>query len=404
MRFTQAYAGATVCAPSRCVLMTGLHTGHARVRGNARGLRQALRTEDETVATVLKNAGYATGLIGKWGLGELGEAECGLPTRHGFDYFFGYLNQTHAHNYYPSHLWRNTDRVPLRNTVPNEGKNGEGVSDNKVQYSGDLFAEETLQFVREHQKELFFLYLSVTVPHANNQAKDKGMEVPDLGEYAKRDWPEPRKGHAAMITRLDTQLGQLFDLLAKLELDDNTLVIFTSDNGPHAEGGYSPEMNDSSGPLRGKKRNLTEGGIRIPFIARWPGKIPSGTTSDAICYFADILPTLADIGKGSAGKDLDGIDLTPTLLGEDTARIADRYLYWEFHERGFDQAARHGKWKAIRQGINGPIELYDLDADIGETNNVADQQPEIVADFQKYFKSARTDTPDWPIAPKKKRS
>jgi uncharacterized sulfatase len=397
MRFTQAYAGSTVCAPSRCVLMTGLHTGHCQVRGNAAGKKQALRTEDVTVAEVLKQAGYATGLIGKWGLGDIGVAADGLPSRQGFDYFFGYLNQIHAHNHYPSFLWRNAARVPLRNTVPKENPVGGGISDNKAQYSGDLFAEESLNFVRQHQREPFFLFLALIVPHANSEAGNQGMEVPDLGEYANYNWPRPQQGHAAMVSRMDRQIGQLLDLLAELKLDEHTLVLFTSDNGPHAEGGYSPEMNDSNGALRGQKRDLTEGGIRIPLIARWPGQVPAGSTSDAICSFADVLPTLAAIGGARLPKYLDGISLMPTLFGKPQPELADRTLYWEFHEGGFHRAARQGNWKAIQNSLRQPIQLYDLASDPGEEKNLASNHPDIVDRFKKIFAEARTESADWPI-------
>lgn len=397
MRFTQAYAGSTVCAPSRCVLMTGLHTGHCRVRGNADGKRQALRPDDVTLAEVLKQAGYSTGLIGKWGLGDVGAAETGLPNRQGFDYFFGYLNQMHAHNHYPSFLWRNTERVPLGNTVPHEAKSGAGVSSNKAQYSGDLFAAESLKFIREHQEQPFLLYLAPVVPHANNEAGGRGMEVPSLGEYAGREWPAPQKGHAAMISRLDRQIGDIFDLLAELKLDDRTLVLFASDNGPHAEGGYAPKMNDSNGPLRGKKRDLTEGGIRVPLVARWPGKVAAGTTSDAIVALVDMLPTLATIGGAKVPPGLDGVSIVPTLLGKPQPELADRTLYWEFHEGDFQQAARQGRWKAIRRRIDGSIQLFDLDQDLGEQTDCAAEHPEIIERFQKFFAGARTESVDWPI-------
>jgi uncharacterized sulfatase len=240
MRFTQFYAGSTVCAPSRCVLMTGLHTGHCLVRGNA---RVPLRPQGVTVARLLKGAGYATGLIGKWGLGEAGST--GVPTRQGFDCFFGYLNQLHAHNYYPAFLWRNEQRVALKNVVPegNRGEFGQGWATRKVEYSHDLFASEALRWIEKQKGGPFFLYLALTIPHANNegmQATGNGQEVPDLGVYKDKDWPEPSKAYAAMVTRMDTDLGRMFALLKRLGLDDNTLVLFTSDNGPQKEGGNPP--------------------------------------------------------------------------------------------------------------------------------------------------------------------
>jgi arylsulfatase A-like enzyme len=235
IRFTQAYAGSTVCAPSRSVLMTGQHTGHTRIRGNA---RYPLEDSDVTVAEVLKSTGYRTALIGKWGLGEQGSS--GSPIRQGFDYFFGYFNQRHAHNYYPSYLWRNEEKVSLRNSVPNEDSEGSGVAAVRVDYSHDVIAEEALRFVERNKEHPFFLYLAFTTPHANNEAKDKGMEVPELGRYQDKNWPEAQKGHAAMISRMDQDVGRLMKLLKKLGIDEQTIVFFSSDNGPHQEAGNDP--------------------------------------------------------------------------------------------------------------------------------------------------------------------
>ena len=400
IRFTQAYSGSTVCAPSRCVLMTGRHTGHATVRGNAgqqNPLAQSLRAGDTTASGVLKQAGYATALIGKWGLGDAGDAEPGLPRRHGFDYFFGYLNQHHAHNYYPEFLWRNETKVKLANVVPDADERGAGMASERREYTHDVFAAEALKFVRENKRHPFFLYYAVTIPHANNEAKQKGMEVPDLGDYTDLDWPEPQKGHAAMITRLDRDVGRLLELLKELGLDRNTLVIFTSDNGPHREGGNDPEFNRSSGPLRGIKRAHYEGGIRVPTIARWPGRVPAGKVSDAIWYFADVLPTLAALAGAPPPPGIDGVSIVPTLEGRTQPALRDRFLYWEFHEAAFKQAARWGDWKAVRNHLDDPIELYDLSKDIGETTNLAAQQPKVVARFEEYFKTARVDSPDWPV-------
>jgi uncharacterized sulfatase len=401
MRFTDAYSGAPVCAPARCVLMTGLQVGHARIRGNVQAATPpaALLADDVTVASVLQDAGYQTGLIGKWGLGEQTKNTHGLPRRHGFDYFFGYLRHGHAHNYYTDHLWRNETKVELPNVISSDPAHASNVAAKKVQYSHDLFADEALKFVRDHSDQRFFLYLALTIPHANNEAGDEGMEVPNYGQYANFDWPVPEKGHAAMISRMDADIGRLLGLVKELGLDGSTLVIFTSDNGPHREGGHDPDFNDSNGPLRGYKGGVTEGGIRVPFIARWPGVVPAGTTSPSPISFADMMPTLAAIGGGHAPSGIDGADVTSTLKGRVQPELNDRFLYWEFYKDGVvAQSARQGQWKAVRDPKSGEIQLYNLTADMGESHNVADEHPEIVARFQKYFKgSARTDDPYWPI-------
>src|SRR3954469_6343140 len=345
VRFTDAYAGATVCAPSRCVLMTGLHNGHGRVRGldppYLPGLY--LTDRDVTVAKVLRDGGYNTGLIGKWGLGVKKEnwpdAEQGLPERQGFDYFFGYLTHGHAHNYYPDFLWRNAKKVPLRNKISPNPDYKALVAEKKVDYAHDFLANDSLKFVREHRDTPFFLFLAFTIPHANDEAGDKGMEVPDLGEYARLDWPEPQKGHAAMITRMDRDIGRLLALLKELKIDDNTLVIFSSDNGPHKEGGCDPEFNDSNGPLRGMKGDLWEGGIRVPMIARWPGYVAASKTSESPVYFADVMPTLAALGGGNAPSGIDGIDFSPTLRGTDQPALFDRFMYWEYDKNGLQTQA-----------------------------------------------------------------
>ena len=246
MRFTSCYAGSTVCAPSRCTLMTGLHTGHARIRSNA---RVPLEPEDITIAEILKGAGYATGIIGKWGLGE--PETTGIPTRQGFDEWFGYLNQHHAHNYYPDYLWKNEQKVTLPNVVK------DNVATTRAVYSADLFTREALDFLDRHRREPFFLYLPFTLPHANNEAGKQGMEVPSDAPYSAEPWPQAQKNHAAMITYLDAHVGRILARLAELNLDENTIVFFTSDNGPHREGGADPEFFNSSGPLRGFKRRST---------------------------------------------------------------------------------------------------------------------------------------------------
>jgi len=401
IRFTQFYAGSTVCAPSRSVLMTGLHLGHTRVRGNAMPEAsgpQRLEDKDVTVAEVLKRAGYATGLVGKWGLGMPGDE--GVPNRQGFDYFFGFLSQHHAHNHYPDYLWRNEQRVPLPNGVLPVGKDGGGYATNRVRYAGDLFAQESLDFVTRHQNQPFFLFLALTVPHANNERfkelKD-GQEVPDYGAYAGKDWPDPDKGQAAMITRMDTQVGRLLEHIKTLGLDGKTLVLFSSDNGPHMEGGNRPDFFDANGPVRGLKRDLSDGGIRVPLIARWPGRIPAGTVSDHVGYFGDFMTTFAEFAGAKLPRKLDSLSLVPTLLGQRAKQKRHDYLYWEFHERGFHQAVRLDDWKAIRLGTTKPIALYDLKTDLGETNNVAAQHPDVVRKVERILKSARTDNAHWKI-------
>lgn len=401
MRFTDAYAGSTVCAPSRCALLTGSNTGHGTVRGNRHpGMTSGyyLSTADRTVGNVLRDAGYATAAIGKWSMGELGAEASGMPGPMGFDYFFGYLNQTHAHNSYPSHLWRNDQRVELPNTVPDERPNGAGVSDNKLVYSEDLFIEEVLSYIREHRDRPFFLYFAPTLPHANNQREPMGLETPNLGFYAGRDWPEPKKAWAAMVSRLDFDVGRIMTLLRELGLTDNTLVIFSSDNGPHKEGGADPAFFDSSGPFRGYKRSLHDGGIRIPTIAFWPGHVPAGSTSHAPWYFPDILPTLAAAAGAPIPSGLDGANTLPTLLGKPQPDLSRRLLYWEFHEGGFRCAARRGSWKVVRPGPEADLELYDLESDPGEQHDVAAAHPEVIARFEADLKEARTASPDWPIA------
>jgi arylsulfatase A-like enzyme len=375
--------------------MTGLHTGHAFIRGND---RIPLRPSDVTVAELLKQAGYTTGLIGKWGLGE--PDTTGIPNRQGFDYFFGYLNQKHAHNYYPRYLWRNEEKVPLKNEVRDVNPPG-GVATKRVDYSHDLFAAEALGFVEENKDREFFLYLAFTIPHANNEARQEGMEVPSLEPYGEKDWPAPQKGHAAMITRMDRDIGRLFEKLEVLGLDKDTLVIFTSDNGTHKEGGGDPEFFNSSGPLRGYKRALYEGGIRVPMIARWPEKIKAGSVTGHASAFWDVLPSLCELAGVESPEGIDGISFVPTLLGHGDRQKEHEYLYWEFHERGKRQAVRFGDWKGVRLNIarnpDGPIELYNLKDDIGEKNNIASQHPEIVEKIAEYMRTAWIRSEHWPL-------
>lgn len=398
MKFTDHYAGSTVCAPSRCCLMTGLHTGHALIRANG---RVPLRPKDVTVAELLKKVGYTTGIIGKWGLGE--PDTTGIPNKQGFDYWFGYLNQRHAHNYYPEYLWRNEEKYPLKNEVNHviggRDRTPGGVATKRVEYSHDLFAAEALEFVKMNKDRPFFLYLPFTIPHANNEAGKKGMEVPSFGQYADRDWPEPQKGHAAMITRMDGDIGRLMALLKTLDIDKNTIVMFSSDNGPHKEGGGDPAFFHASGPLKGYKRALYEGGIRVPMIARWPGKIKAGSKTDHISAFWDLLPTCCELAGAAIPGGIDGISMVPTLLGRPRQQKKHEFLYWEFHEQGKKQAVRMGEWKGVRLNVakkpDGPIELYNLKNDIGEKNNMANRHPEVVVKIEKLMKSARTPSEHW---------
>jgi len=397
-RFTQFYAGSTVCAPSRCALMTGLHTGHCTIRGNG---RVDLRPEDLTVPEVLKKAGYTTGLVGKWGLGQ--EGSPGAPNRKGFDFFFGYLDQAHAHNYYPTFLYRNEARVPLPNVVPDEGPAGQGKASVRKVYSPDLMTQEALSFIDRSREQPFFLYLAYTLPHANNEARKEGMEIPDYGPYADRDWPTPQKGLAAMITRLDREIGAILDRLKERGLDDNTLVVFSSDNGPHREGGNDPDYFDSNGPLRGIKRDLYEGGIRVPTIVRWPGHVPAGTVSEHAGSFADLLPTAAELAGVPAPPRLDGISFLPAALGQEGKQRPHEALYWEFYEKGSAQAARMGNWKGVCVPFGGEMELYDLKTDPGETRNLAGEHPDVVRKLRAVMEREHVPSPLWKLPPGAKR-
>jgi arylsulfatase A-like enzyme len=389
VRFTQSYAGSTVCAPSRCALMTGLHTGHCRIRGNA---RVPLLPEDVTVAEILKKAGYRTALCGKWGLGEDGST--GVPNRKGFDFFYGYLNQTHAHNYYPDFLWRNETKVNL----PNVQK--DGVASVRTVYAPDRIREEAIGFIEANREKPFFLYFSTILPHANNEknrATGNGNELPPgYAPSQNEPWPQQERDKAGMIARLDHDVGAVLDALTRCGLDDNTIVFFTSDNGPHREAGNDPEFFRSSGPLRGIKRSLTDGGIRVPMIVRWNGVVKSGTTSDRVGAFWDFLPTAAELAGAAAPAGLDGISIVPVLRGEQNPK-SHEFLYWEFHEQGSKQAVRHGNWKAIRLRPNGPLSLYDVAADPHEDRDVARQHPDVIAKIEAYLKTARTESKDWPL-------
>ena len=411
MRFTQFYAGSPVCAPSRSVLMTGQHTGHTRVRGNSRRnlAAQSLRNDDESLARVLRSAGYATGLVGKWGLGF--SAEMGEPRALGFDYFFGFLNQTHAHNHHPDFLWRNGGKVTLANdlvaTRADDGSAIEGVgyATKRVAYAGDLFAADAAEFIERHQAQPFFLFLSIVAPHANNErmrALGEGHEAPDLGPYADKPWHETYKLHAAMITRFDRQIGELLAQLKRLGLDEKTLVLFSSDNGPHNEAGpnYDPKFFRTAGPFTGIKRSLTEGGIRVPFLARWPGRIKAGTVSGHVGYFGDLMATFGELAGAALPPERDSVSLVPTLLGRGSQRRHE-HLYWEFYEGGVSQAVLLGsRWKALRaQRTAAPIKLYDLENDVAEQTDVAAQHPDLVARVGEIMRTAHVDNEHWKIPP-----
>lgn len=403
MRFTHVYAGATVCAPSRSVLMTGQHHGHTRVRGNAgqsNPIAQSLRPGDTTVARVLQQSGYRTALIGKWGLGDTGAAEVGLPRKQGFDEFFGYLNQHHAHNHFPSYLWRDETRVPLPNKITPVGYSGAGFATEAVQFADDLFAAAANKFVIDNKSRPFFLYWSMVIPHANNErtrALKNGAQVPDFGPYSDSDWPDPDKGHAAMIDRMDSYVGRMLATLKEHGLAEKTLVIFTSDNGPHNESNHDLKRFNPSGPLTGIKRSLTDGGIRVPFVAWWPGKVAAASTSEHVGYFGDWMATATELAGANLPDGCDSISLVPTLLGKPDTQKLHEFLYWEFHEGGFKQAALYkGRWKGIRTG--GPdarVKLFDQQLDVAESHDVAEQHPDIAAVLGKYLSSARSESADW---------
>ena len=384
-RFTQAYAGSTVCAPSRCALMTGRHTGHATVRGNKRP-ELGLAKNEPTVAGVLREAGYRTALFGKWGLGGPGAGS--VPNTCGFDEFYGYLDQLHAHTSYPEHLWDNQNEAFLTENWFGQRKS----------FSNDLFTRRALDFIGRQGDAPFFLYLAYTVPHANNELgrfQENGMEAPDEGPYAAESWKPVEKTFAASITRMDSDIGRILEAIRSQGLDGNTLVIFSSDNGPHREGNHDPDFFRSRGPLRGIKRDLYEGGVRVPAIARWPGMTPAGKTSDAVLAFWDFLPTAAELAGATPPRAIDGASFVPALTGKPSG--AGRTLYWEFHEGGFHQAARRRNWKLVRQGREQKLELFDLAEDIGETRNLAADRPAVVRELEAQFRAARTDSPWFPV-------
>jgi len=406
MRFTQFYAGCTVCAPSRSVLMTGRHMGRTVVRGNSTA-PIVIRPGQPTIATVLKKAGYATACIGKWGIGTPDNFT--NPNDVGFDHFFGYVNMWHAHNCYPEFLIRNGRVVKLKNEVAEKWKKwqdpklpqaGRGVAVKRVDYAPDLFIEDSLRFIRANRDKSFFLYFAMNVPHANNEAGNRGMEVPDLGEFASKDWPEPEKGFAAMIRNIDRDTGRILDLLRELKIDKSTLVLFTSDNGPHQEGGHKADYFDSNGELRGIKRDLTEGGIRVPTIAWWPGTVKPGTEDNAHWYFGDVMATLADLAGVQLPEAINSDSFVGPLRGQAREKRWSREseMYWEFYERGSAQAIRFGKWKAIRTPMfTGAIELYDMSNDAGEKRDHAKRRPDLVRRAKNLLDKAHEPDPNWKV-------
>jgi arylsulfatase A-like enzyme len=390
LKFTQHYAGSTVCAPSRCVLMTGKHTGHSYVRGNRRApdgfADWPIASEVVTVAEILKKHHYTNGAFGKWGLGNPNNE--GSPLKHGFDEFFGYYSQADAHNYYPPYLHHNDKKIELdRNT-----------------YSHDLIVTEALRFIRENKDRPFFCYLPFTIPHAAMQVpeeyitpwREKYAEFEEVNvKYSSADpVKNPVAAFPAMLNKLDETVGQVLDLLKELGLEKNTIVIFTSDNGPHHEGGHRSDLFDSNGLLTGYKRDLTEGGIRVPFLVRWSSKIKPETVTEHISAFWDFFPTVCELVGEPLSEGLDGISYLPTLLGNTKQQKQHEYLYWEFYEQGGKRAARIGDWKGIQLNVSknpdGPIAVYNLRNDLAETTDLSKEHTELVEQFRKLFENAHT--------------
>ncbi len=381
VRFTQALAGSSLCAPTRATLMTGKHSGHASVRTNGGGT--PLRAGEETIASMLKKVGYATGGFGKWGCG--GRGSTGVPEEHGFDVFYGYYDQVHAHTYFPPYLVRNSEEVML------PGNSGGRGGETYAQYR--IF-EESLEFIRANRERPFFCYLPFTPPHGMFDIPD---EDPAWARFKDRDWPEEAKRYAAMVTMLDRQLGQILDLLSELGLDENTVVFFCGDNGgadyfaseAHPRGFHGANVNPRTGvEFRGRKGNLYEGGLRIPMMVRWPGRIQPGRVSDFLWYFPDVMPTLAELAGVEPPADTDGISILPELLGEEAVgrpQEAHEYLYWEL---GQQTAVRMGNWKAIRPKRGASWELYDLSRDVSEVRSVAEDYPEILARMVGFARDA----------------
>ena len=392
MRFTQCYAGSNVCAPSRSTLMTGLHTGHTPVRNN--GKKRHLYDSDTTIAELLKQAGYATGGFGKWGLGDLDTP--GVAIKQGFDEWFGYYHQVHAHFYYPYWLWKNDAKFLLPENEAGQNR----------RYSHDIIQEQALDFIRRHRDGPFFCFVPYTIPHVELTVPEDS-EKAYRGQFPKRTIKDPRPGYlssddayatyAGMVSRLDRGVGEVLALLKELKLDQDTVVFFSSDNG--AQGNqWQPLIDffDGTGGLRGSKGNWYEGGIRDPLLARWPGNIRAGAVTDHVCAFWDLMPTLAELAGVESPKDIDGISFAPTLLGHGAQKKHD-FLYWEMPvARGLTQAVRMGDWKAVKARPAGPLELYHLGTDPKETTDVASQNPEVMKKIQDYLATARTEERDYP--------
>lgn len=410
IRFTQHYTSTPVCAPARCQLLTGKHAGHSYIRGNyelggfpdsLEGGQMPLYPGAFTIGRMLQGVGYTTACIGKWGLGMANSS--GNPNSQGFDYFYGYLDQKQAHNFYPTHLWENGKSVPLNNPVidvhkkltPETATEAAFAYYRGKDYAIDKMAEKALAFVKENRNRPFFLYLPFTTPHVSLQAPQEAVneyvgqfdDKPYLGEKSYASTPYPRATYAAMITYMDKQVGALMQLLKDLKIDDNTIVMFSSDNGATFNGGVEAAYFRSVANLRGLKMDVYEGGIREPMIARWPKKIPANQVTDHVSVQYDVMATLADIAGYAKTIDTDGLSFLPTLLGQKTKQKQHAYLYWEYPEKGGQLAIRMGNWKAVktevRKNRKGPWELYDLSKDESETTNVAAQHPELVRQFDE---------------------
>ena len=393
MRFTDHYAGHTVCRPSRLVLWTGQHVGHTGLTGNR---PRSLSGMENTIAQRLKAAGYATGGIGKWALGNVNNPSeienAGHPNGNGFDSWFGYMNQGNAHNFYPPFLWDSKTQVLYPGNVLSDDPNARGrVSVKQTTYSHDQMTDAAFQFIRANRSKPFLLHMHWTIPHANNEGgrvNGDGMEIPDYGIFSDREWPNPEKGFAAMVTRMDRDMGRLFQLLKELDIDQRTIVFFTSDNGPHHEGGHDHLFFDSNGPLKGFKRSMHEGGIRVPLIVRWPGKIAASSKSNLPSAFWDYLPTACDLA-GIPIEDqanIDGISYAPTLLGNPEKQPKHEYLYWASQEGETSVGVRFDDWKLVKYRAKknkkpntlDDWRLYNLQSDLGEENNLAEEHPEVV--------------------------